>query len=234
MASDVPPVFVPGSGEDAPASRASEEPLRWPPAVYPGGGAGERPEGGGEPTTAEAEPEASGPAERVRSSVRLLRTEAGPGGRRYATDDLLVDNELFTWICQRLVDGSRSVDATAVAALEPGGLAFAGPVARYEELPLLVVRPDHDEDPAAGEPVEGGDEEEGAERMYLTSGSAADGDRVYLVADVLDSGARVAAAARLLRRTGADVVGLGVVAEATDRRGRAGLGIDKVLSVVTL
>jgi adenine phosphoribosyltransferase len=78
--------------------------------------------------------------------------------------------------------------------------------------------------------------EYGEETLALHTDAVAPGDRVLVVDDVLATGGTAVAAAGLVRRLGADVVGIAVLLELSFLSGRALLaehGLDQVSAVLT-
>lgn len=131
----------------------------------------------------------------------------------------------------------RCGDIDLVAGIDARGFLLGGAVARQREVGVLAVRkggklppPVHHIDYAL---------EYGSASLEIpASGIDITGLRVLLVDDVLATGGTVVAAGDLLRRAGAEVVGVAVIMELDGLGGRAtiadGLGADLPVHAVTL
>ena len=119
---------------------------------------------------------------------------------------------------------------TLIAGIEARGFAFAAPLAARMNLGFLPVRKPGklpwetiEEDYAL---------EYGTGRLQIHSDAAGPGDRVLLVDDLLATGGTAAAAARLIERTDAEIVGVLFLVELTALGGRRLLENQVVHSVV--
>ncbi len=121
----------------------------------------------------------------------------------------------------RMTHVARGRGITHVAAIESRGFLFGVPVALRLGAGFVPIRkagklpcPTHAETYAL---------EYGTGALEIHQDAFKQGDRVWLIDDVLATGGTLAAAAALVRRTGAAVVGAGVLIELTKLGGRAAL-----------
>ncbi|MFC7406148.1 adenine phosphoribosyltransferase [Georgenia alba] len=165
----------------------------------------------------------------VRSHIREIPDFPSPGILFRDITPLLADGPAFGALVSGLADvyGGR-VDA--VAGLESRGFILAAPLAAALGVGMLTVR-------KAGRlpgPVIGVDYalEYGTARMELRPETVSAGQRVLIVDDVLATGGTGAAAVELIRQAGGRVVGLAMLLELADLRGRDrldGYQVDSVL-----
>lgn len=134
---------------------------------------------------------------------------------------VLADRRAFT----RLIDDLAKPfvgKVDKVAGIEARGFILATPIAeelrtgfipirKPGKLPWNVVREDYEL-------------EYGTDSLEIHEDAVEPGDRVLLVDDVLATGGTAAAAVRLLRRLGAEVVGLAIFLELGFLNGRSALG----------
>lgn len=124
--------------------------------------------------------------------------------------------------------GARDVDA--VVGIESRGFILGAPVAlalgtglviarKEGKLPHAIVREEYAL-------------EYGNDVIEMHADSLAPGRRVLLVDDLIATGGTAAATVRLVRKTGAEVVGCAFLIELVDLKGRAALGVDRVHSVL--
>ena len=130
---------------------------------------------------------------------------------------VLADRRAFT----RLIDdlaGPFAGEVDKVAGIEARGFILATPVAeelgtgfipirKPGKLPWKVVREEYEL-------------EYGSDALEIHEDAVSPGDRVLVVDDVLATGGTAAAAVRLLRRLGAEVIGLAVFIELGFLKGR--------------
>ena len=149
---------------------------------------------------------------------------------------LLADADGFRAVVEALAAAGRAsageVAVDKVVGLEARGFLFAAPVALALGVGVVPVRKagklPHETHRVAyaleyGEAV-----------LELHRDAVAPGDRVLLVDDVLATGGTAAAACELVRRCGAEPVGLAVLMELGFLTGRAALGAVPVSSLTTV
>ncbi len=119
-----------------------------------------------------------------------------------------------------------------IVGIEARGFIMAAPVAYHFGAGFVPVRK-KGKLPAATR-AETYDLEYGNETIEIHSDALEPGDRVLIVDDVLATGGTARAAAELVRRSGADIVGLSVLLELSFLHGRDKLGNLDVHSLVTV
>lgn len=144
---------------------------------------------------------------------------------------LLADHAAFSATVDRLAAAFEDRPVDRVLGIEARGFIVAAPVAyrfgagftpvrKAGKLPGQVAREEYAL-------------EYGADLLEIHVDAAAPGERVLIVDDVLATGGTAAAAARLVERLGAEVVGFGFVIELAFLAGRAKLGGRDVVSLIT-
>ena len=124
---------------------------------------------------------------------------------------VLADPAAFTTLVEALAEPYRDSGVTKVAGIEARGFTLATPVARLlgagfipvrkpGKLPYETVREDYSL-------------EYGTDSLEIHTDAAQPGEKVLLVDDVIATGGTAAAAIRLLKKIGADVVGFAVFIE---------------------
>ena len=124
---------------------------------------------------------------------------------------VLADPAAFATLVEALAEPFRDAGVTKVAGIEARGFTLATPVAGLLEagfipvrkpgkLPYETVREDYSL-------------EYGTDSLEIHTDAARPGEKVLLVDDVIATGGTAAAAIRLLRKIGADVVGFAVFIE---------------------
>ncbi|MGY1434407.1 adenine phosphoribosyltransferase [Streptomyces reniochalinae] len=149
---------------------------------------------------------------------------------------LLADAEALCVLTDVLAGIAREHGATKIVGLEARGFILGAPTAVRAGVGFVPVR-------KAGK-LPGAtlsqayDLEYGSARIEVHAEGLTEGDRVLVVDDVLATGGTAEAAVQLLRRTGAEVVGLAVLLELgfLEGRGRveralAGAPLDALLAV---
>ena len=124
---------------------------------------------------------------------------------------VLADPAAFAALVAAMADPFRDLGVTKVAGIEARGFTLATPVAgrlgagfipirKPGKLPYETVREEYTL-------------EYGTDALEIHTDAAHEGEKVLVVDDVIATGGTAAAAVRLLRRVGADVVGFSVFIE---------------------
>ncbi|MBB6348604.1 adenine phosphoribosyltransferase [Nonomuraea muscovyensis] len=135
---------------------------------------------------------------------------------------LLADHEVFAAVVDALA-GSEPVDK--IVGIEARGFILAAPVAYRAGAGFVPVRK---KGKLPSETLEESyDLEYGSATIEVHRDAFTKGDRVLIVDDVLATGGTAEAAVELVRRAGAEVVGLGILMELAFLKGRERLpGVD--------
>lgn len=166
--------------------------------------------------------------------VRLVRDIADfpqPGIVFKDITPVLADRRAFTDLVDALAGPYEGDEVDKVAGIEARGFIMATPVAealhagfvpirKPGKLPYRVVREEYDL-------------EYGRDALEVHEDAFVAGDRVLIVDDVLATGGTSAAAVRLIRRLGAEVIGVAVFIELGFLGGRDALAGVPVHSLVT-
>lgn len=124
---------------------------------------------------------------------------------------VLGDASAFEELVSRMAEPYRDLGITKVAGIEARGFTLATPVAdridagfiplrKPGKLPFTTVREEYQL-------------EYGVDSLEVHTDAVIEGEKVLLVDDVIATGGTAAAATRLLRQVGADVVGFSVFIE---------------------
>ncbi|MGH7645539.1 MAG: adenine phosphoribosyltransferase [Gemmatimonadales bacterium] len=143
---------------------------------------------------------------------------------------VLLDPELLGRAVGLMAGAFRGAGTTRVVAIESRGFLLGPPIALALAAGLVPVRKPG-KLPAAAHRVEYA-LEYGTDALEMHHDALGPGDRVLVVDDVLATGGTAAAAARLVRRAGADLVGLTFLIELDLLHGRSklsGLRVEAVL-----
>ncbi|HEY0447035.1 MAG TPA: adenine phosphoribosyltransferase [Allosphingosinicella sp.] len=166
----------------------------------------------------------------LRALVRTIPDFPRPGIQFRDITTLLLDAGGFAASIDRLAAGFERADL--VAGIEARGFGFAAGIALRLGTGLLLIRKDGKlpgrtiaEDYAL---------EYGTDRLAMHIDACAPGARVLLVDDLLATGGTALAAARLVRRAGAEVVAAAFVVElpalgGADRLGAEGIEVRSLI-----
>ena len=119
---------------------------------------------------------------------------------------------------------------THVAGIESRGFLFGPSIADRLKAGLSLIRKPEKLPGTTFEQSYG--LEYGVDRIEIQSEALTAGDRVLIVDDVLATGGTLAAAEKLIAKTGADVVGASVLIEINFLAGRQQLGVRDVAAVI--
>ena len=171
-----------------------------------------------------------GTIDKVGSRIAMYPDHPIPGIIFRDVTPVFEDHVAFGMTIDALADFYDAVGANRVGGIEARGFYMAGALAKKLGADILVLRKGGK---LPGE-VEGVDYglEYGEDRLEVQKGSVRKGDRVLLLDDLLATGGTGAAAEKLVRRGGADVVGAGFIVGLPDLKGREKLGDYKVMTMV--
>jgi len=134
---------------------------------------------------------------------------------------VLADPALFKRVIDALAERWRGQRITKVVGVESRGFVFAAPLAYALDAGLVIVRKPGKLPWQRVREVYALEYGEDALEMHVDA--VGPGDRAVIVDDVLATGGTAAATIDLVRRCGAEVVGLSVLIELTFLPGRAAL-----------
>ena len=170
--------------------------------------------------------------EALRTHVRDIQDFPQPGVVFKDITPLLATPAAFGAVIEALAETARRVGATVVAGIEARGFLLAAPVADRLGVGLVPIRK---QGKLPGRTVaESYALEYGTATLEIHHDAVAAGDRVLIVDDVLATGGTAAAAANLIRRGGAEVLGLAVLMELTFLAGRERVPMLDVTALLTI
>lgn len=180
-----------------------------------------------------AAPAGSELTELISARIRDVPDYPKPGIVFKDITPLLADATGFAAVVDALADGHREGEpgrVDKVAGIEARGFIFAAPVALELGAGFVPVRK-QGKLPAATY-AETYQLEYGTATIEMHADAVNAGERVLIIDDVLATGGTAAATASLVRRSGAEVVGLAVVIELGFLNGRASLDALEVRSLL--
>ncbi|MBX9927498.1 MAG: adenine phosphoribosyltransferase [Gemmatimonadaceae bacterium] len=168
--------------------------------------------------------------DRWRAMLRPVPDFPKPGILFQDITPLLRDGEALAGVCAAMIQPFREAAPTAIVGIESRGFIFGAPIAaetgagfvplrKPGKLPAAVYRERYAL-------------EYGEDALELHRDALSVGDRVVIVDDVLATGGTAAAAARLVRQSGATVLGVSVLLELPALGGRRVLSDTAVHSVL--
>jgi adenine phosphoribosyltransferase len=170
-------------------------------------------------------------AERLRARVREVPDYPQPGVLFRDITPLLADHVGFAGAVDAIVNHHGRGTIDKVVGIEARGFILAAPVAYHFGAGFVPVR----KRGKLPEPtlVESYDLEYGSAQIEVRTDAFESGDRVLVVDDVLATGGTAAATVDLIRRAGADVIGLSFLIELVDLAGRVRLSDLDVHALLT-
>jgi adenine phosphoribosyltransferase len=167
---------------------------------------------------------------RVRQAVRDVPDFPKPGIIFKDITPVLADAELFRDVTSAMAAPFRSLGVSHVVAIESRGFILGGPVAVSLGAGLVPVRKPG-KLPSKAERIEYA-LEYGSDALEVHADALRAGARVIVVDDVLATGGTAAATLALIRRLGAEVVGLSFLIELGFLAGAERLREARIESVV--
>lgn len=166
----------------------------------------------------------------LKQHIRHVPDFPKPGILFYDITTLLRDPHGFTTMIDRLSDPYRSASIDAVVGIESRGFILGAAVARALGVGFVPIRkPGKLPSRTRRESYA---LEYGSDALEIHEDAVAPGSRVVIVDDVLATGGTAAAASKLVRAIGGDLVGLAFLIELQFLDGRARLEGEHVMSVL--
>lgn len=162
--------------------------------------------------------------------IRDVPDHPKPGVLFRDLSPLMADPKAMQYVTDRFVEHLSEKRADAVAAIDARGFIFAAPAAVQAGLPFIPLRKSGKLPPE----VIGADYEleYGTARLEARHDAISAGKRVVVVDDLLATGGTAAAAVKLLKELGAEVVSTAFVVELTFLNGSAPLEGTEVFALV--
>lgn len=165
----------------------------------------------------------------VREKIRVIENFPQPGISFKDITTLLRDAEAFRYSVDRLVEFARARRIDAVVGPEARGFVMGAPVAYALRVGFVPIRKPGK---LPGETVRREYAlEYGTDGLEIHRDALTEGDRVFVVDDLLATGGTVKSAIELVEGLGATVAGVGFLVELMDLRGRERLSGYDVFSV---
>ena len=171
-------------------------------------------------------------AKLIQERIRDVNDYPKPGVVFKDITPLLADHVAFAGVVDAIVNHHGRGTIDKIVGIEARGFILAAPVAYHFGAGFVPVRKKGKL--PSGTHEETYDLEYGTETIEIHLDALDPGDRVLIVDDVLATGGTANAAAELVRRGGAEVVGLSVLLELSFLHGRDRLGNLDVHSLVTV
>ncbi|MGM9970570.1 MAG: adenine phosphoribosyltransferase [Anaeroplasma sp.] len=131
---------------------------------------------------------------------------------------LIADGSAFNYATDKLVQHAKELGATVIAGPEARGFIFGCPVASKLNVGFIPIRKPG-KLPRA-QITEEYSLEYGTNTLCIHEDALKEGDKVFIVDDLLATGGTALAAAHLCEKAGATVVGFGFVIDLIDLKGR--------------
>jgi len=169
-------------------------------------------------------------APRLRRTIRDVPDFPKPGILFRDITTVLLDGQLVD-DCLRAMWEPFAKDVQIIAGIESRGFILGASLAAFYKLPFVPLRKPG-KLPAATH-REAYALEYGTDALEIHQDAIPAGSRVLIVDDLLATGGTASAAARLIERSGGDVLGLSFLVELADLRGRDRLEGRRVEALLT-
>ena len=143
---------------------------------------------------------------------------------------LLLSPEAFNEALSNLEDILVKSHCEVVAAIESRGFIFAAPLAYRLNMPLVPIRKPG-KLPFDKFSVDY-QLEYGSGTLEIHKDAILNGQKVFLLDDILATGGTLGAAASLIKLSGGQLVGAGVVIELAELNGRSVIGVNELYSLI--
>ncbi|MEA4900411.1 adenine phosphoribosyltransferase [Desulfitobacterium sp.] len=165
-----------------------------------------------------------------KAKIRVIEDFPKPGISFKDITTLLKEGEAYREAVDELVGQIRPWNPELILGPEARGFLLGTPVAYALGVGFVPVRkPGKLPGKTVGETYE---LEYGTDTLEVHDDALHPGQRIVLVDDLLATGGTMLATARLVEKTGAEVVGMGFLIELTDLGGREKLGNYPIFSLV--
>ena len=169
---------------------------------------------------------------RLRERIRDVPDWPTPGVLFKDINPLLADHECLSTVVHEIANGHQPGSVDLVAGIEARGFVLGSPVAYVYGAGFVPIRK---AGKLPGDVVASSYSlEYGTATVEVQADAFAAGQRVLIVDDVLATGGTAAATVDLVRRAGAEVVGVTVLLELTFLHGRERLNDLSVQSLLTV
>ena len=139
----------------------------------------------------------------IRSKIRHIPDFPKPGIDFLDITPLLLDNEVFEYIIDKMADVLKDIDFDIVACSEARGFIFGAPVAYKLNKGFVPIRK-KDKLPGKKISVEY-DLEYGVDILEMHADAIKPGQKVVIVDDILATGGTIAANVKLIEKLGGEV-----------------------------
>jgi len=167
----------------------------------------------------------------VRNKIRNVENFPKPGIIFRDITTAFKDAETLQLIIDYFCDAFKDQQIDYIAGIESRGFILGMPLAYKLNVGFIPIRKPN-KLPAATY-CESYDLEYGTDTIEIHQDAIVPGSKVLIVDDLLATGGTAAAACKLIKKTGADLVGIAFLIELEDLKGKEKLNCDKIVSMLT-
>lgn len=167
----------------------------------------------------------------LKAKIREVPNFPKPGILFYDVTTLLRDGEAFGRVVHRITEFYRGEGVTKIVGIESRGFILGAPVAAQLGVGFVPVRKPGKLPAEVYEKTY--DLEYGSNKLAIHKDAIDRGERVLIVDDLLATGGTMAATVHLVKELGGVVVGIAVLIELVELRGRDKLKDQHVLSLLS-